>query len=107
VPSDGARLVRSLRLHCCIPQQDLARAIGKKKGWLAKRELGIAHMSVTTAHDLLLAIITMYKAETVEKNRAKSTILQDSDKGSQPQVAEKPAGQQNVVTTDDTRRVPA
>jgi hypothetical protein len=40
----------------------------------------------------VLAIVAMNKAETVEKNGVKTTILQESDKGSQSHVTEKSTG---------------
>jgi hypothetical protein len=91
-PSDCAQIVRSIRLHVGIQQQALAGAVRKKKGWLAKRELGLARMTVTEGKDLMLAIITMCRAETVEKNRAKMAVLQKSDKGPEGQVVKESVG---------------
>jgi predicted transcriptional regulator len=91
-PSDCAQLVRGVRLHCGIEQQGLARAVGKTKVWLAKRELGAVHMNSAEARDLVLAILTMNAAETVEKNKAKQAILQESDKEPRSQVTEESAG---------------
>jgi ribosome-binding protein aMBF1 (putative translation factor) len=82
-PSDCAQLVRSVRLHCGIQQQVLAIAVGKKKAWLAKRELGAVRMTPTEGIDIVKAILAMKATETVEKNGAKLAILRELDKGPQ------------------------
>jgi transcriptional regulator with XRE-family HTH domain len=82
--SDSAKLVRSARLHAGIDQQALAKAVGKPKAWLAKRELGFARMGLQDAEKLVLAILDM--AETGQKNDAKSASLPKLDKRHVAQV---------------------
>ena len=83
LPSEPAQIVRGVRLHVGIQQQALAKVHGRGKAWLAKRETGLARMTVREAKDLMLAILTMNGVGTVKKNEPKMADLQKSDTAQQ------------------------
>lgn len=60
--SDSAQIIRTARLQAQIGQSDLAKAVGKSKDWLAKRELGFVHLRLPMALTLMRAIISIATA---------------------------------------------